>query len=115
LGEIVSPAESLAKTEIGEFEMSGFEEDVVRFDVAVQDEVLAEGSHGDDELSEYYQGLPLGQAVALSDEGFESAPLAVLIDEVDVVIGLDHLHELDHVEVGLEQTQRVDLVAGELG
>lgn len=59
--------------------------------------MLVQGTHGQDELSKDNEGLSLGQAVALLDEGLEGAALTILINQVDVIVRLDHLHELHHV------------------
>jgi hypothetical protein len=47
------------------------------------------------------------------DEVFEGAAFAVLVDEVDVVVGFDHLHEVYHVDVVLEELQGFEFVAGQ--
>jgi hypothetical protein len=85
--------ELLAETEICEFEYSVFEENVGGFQIAVENMGVVEGGEGVSHLLEDLYCLLFGKFSSLLEELCESAAIAVLVDEVEVVGGLKHLFE----------------------
>ena len=87
--------------------MTGLKEDIIRLDIAMEDMDVIERAEGIDKLLEDLECLLFGEVPLGSDIVLESAAFAVLIDQVDVLVGLDHLDKLDDVEVVLEQLEGV--------
>ena len=80
----------------------------------MHDVVLVEDLEGVDELLEDEQRLLFGDDAVLAEDALEGAAVAVLVDEVEVVGGLEHVDVLDDVLVLLDVGEDVDLVDGAL-
>ena len=90
------------------------EEDVVWLKIPVHDVVLVEDLEGVDELFENEKGLFFGYDSVLAEHALEGASVAVLVDEVEVVGGFEHVDVLDDVLIFLYVREDVDLVNGTL-
>lgn len=86
------------------------EEDVVGLDVPVHD--ITAGQHFErlHDLLEEEQSPLLGKWTFLLHQFVESAPVAVLIDEVEVIGSLEHVDVLDDVGAGLQRGEDVDFI-----
>lgn len=80
----------------------------------MHDVVLIEHLEGVDELFEDEKGLSFGNDPLFSEHSFESAAVAVLVDEVEVVGSFEHVDILDDVLIFLDICQDVDFVDGAL-
>ena len=78
----------------------------------MHDVVLVEFLEGFEELLEVEEGFGFGEEFAFFEEGFDGAPIAVLVDEVEVVGSFEGFDELDDVVV-FEGGEDVDFVDGE--
>jgi hypothetical protein len=86
------------------------EKNIVGFQITMHDIVLIESLEGLEKLPEDEQGLFLFEHIVFSEESLESAAIAVLVDEVEVVLGLEHVEVGDDVLVLLDICQNVDLI-----
>ena len=76
----------------------------------MHDVVFVEDLEGVDELLEDEQGGFFRHHPILPEHAFEGAAVAVLVDEVEVVGGLEHVDVLDDMLVLLDIGQNVDFV-----
>ena len=81
--------------------MTGFKKNVVGFNIPMQNMQLIERPECIDDLFENPESLFFWQMAFSSDEVFQGSSLAKLIHQVYVVVGLDHLHKVDHIDVRL--------------
>lgn len=110
LGHVLGRVEVLAEAEVPELDDAVVEEDVVGLHVAVHDVVLVEDLEGLKHLLEDEEGLLLGELLLLGEESLEGAAVAVLVDEVEVVGGLEHVVVADDVRVDFDVAEDVDFV-----
>ncbi len=68
----------------------------------MHDVVFIEDLEGVDELFEDEEGLFFGHHSILPQHAFEGTAVAVLVDEVEVVWGLEHVDVLDDMLVFLD-------------
>ena len=80
----------------------------------MHDVVLVEHLEGVDKLFEDEQGLFLNDDFVLPEKALEGAPVAVLVDEVEVVGRLEHIDVLDDVLILLDVGEDVYLIDGAL-
>lgn len=114
MSEVLNVLHPLAETKIGQFEMPRFYQYVIGLNVSMKDLIVDQGFEGVHELLEVEEGLFLGESPESSDFLVQSASFTVLIDQINVVRGLDHLHKSDDVDVVLDGHQGVYLVLGAL-
>lgn len=72
--------------------------------------VFIENLESINELLEDEQRLFLGNYPVLPQHAFQGASVAVLVDEVEIVGGFEHINVLDNVLVLLYIGQNVDLI-----
>jgi hypothetical protein len=90
------------------------QQNIAWLDVPMHDVVLGEGLKGLEHVHEVQQCFGLSEMPVVLDEPFQCAPIAVLIDEVVVIDGLEDLHELDDMVVLLDFGEGLDFVDGAL-
>lgn len=78
----------------------------------MHDVVLIEYLEGIDELLEYFECFLFLDDSIFAEYAFKSAPVAVLVDEVEVVGSLEHVYVLDDVLILLYIGQDIDFVDG---
>ena len=104
--------ETFAEAEITNFEDAIVEEDVIGLEVPMHDVVLVEDLEGFEELFEDEEGFFFLEGVFLPEEPLQSAAVAVLVDEVEVVLGFEHVVVGDDVFVFLDVGEDVNFVDG---
>ena len=82
--------------------MARFEKNVVWLYISMEDIVLAQGFESVDDLLEDSKSLLFWYFTSLPDKILQCAFVAVLIDEVDIVVGFDHFDEVDDIDVVFE-------------
>jgi len=102
--------EGLAEAEISQLDGAVVEQQVFGFEVAVHDAVPVEQAEGTGDLHQKLESSGNGERAALSEKLFKSAAVAVLIDEVVVIGGFEHVDVADDVGMGVERGENVDLV-----
>ena len=78
----------------------------------MHDVVSGQNFEGFDDLPEVNETLFFGEGSLLLHKFIEGASVAELVDEVEVVGGLEHVDVFDDVGAGLEGGEDVDLVDG---
>ena len=101
----------LAEPKIGYLDDPVMEQNVVGLEIPVQDLFFVEQLEGRPELVKYLEGVILRQSFFDLDIVAQSAPIAVLVDQVVVVGGPQHLIEPDDVGMA-DLGQNIDLVVG---
>ena len=86
------------------------EEDIVRFHIPVHNVVFIEDLEGLKQLLEDEEGIGLREFSLLTQQVLKSASVAVLVDEVEVIGGFEHVEIFDDVGVGLNIGEDVDFV-----
>lgn len=86
------------------------DQNIIGLDVSMHDVGSGEHLEGLDDLPEVDEGALFGEGSLLLDKFVERAPVAELIDEVEVVGSLEHVDILDDVGAALEGRQDVDLI-----
>lgn len=82
--------------------MPGFEKDIIRFYITMQYMQLVQRSKCIDQLLKNPQSLLFREMPPGPDKLLQRAPLAVLINEINIPICLDHLHKLDNINIILQ-------------
>jgi hypothetical protein len=103
----------LTEPKIRNFDNTVMEEDVGGFEVPMQYFFSVKELKGRTELREDFDGFLFGEFLLGFDEVGKGAAIAELVYEVDVVVGSEHLDELDDVGV-TDFGEDADLVVGEL-
>ena len=78
------------------------EEDIVRLHVAVHDVVLVKHLEGLQQLFQNEHGLLLGKFDLFGQQILQGPSVAVLVNEVEVVAGLQHVKVANYVRVMLD-------------
>ena len=78
----------------------------------MHDVVLIEYLESIDELLEYFECFLFLDDSIFAEYAFKSAPVAVLVDEVEVVGSLEHVYVFDDVLILLYICQDIDFVDG---
>jgi hypothetical protein len=107
---VFSGLEALAEAEVSQFDFPVAEEDVLGLYVSVHDVVPVEHLECLQQLPEGLQGFFFGEGSFFFDDLVEVAPVAVLVDEVVVVPGLEVVLVPDYVLAGRNGRKGVDLV-----
>lgn len=110
--DLILGLEGLAEAEVGQLDGAVVQQQVFWFEVAVHDAVPVQQAEGIGDLREELERGGEGEGAALAEKLFESAAVAVLIDEVVVIGGFEHVDVADDVRVGVEGGEDVDLVEG---
>ena len=90
------------------------EQDVAGLDIAVDEALGVDRSIPMDYLFEEAHCSALLEFALSAQDLAEGAPLAELGDDVDAVLGLDHMLQLEQVAVSAQGLQRLDLGLGHL-
>ena len=86
------------------------EEDIVRFHIPVHNVVFIEDLEGLKQLLEDEEGIGFWEFTLLAQQVLKSASVAVLVDEVEVIGGFEHVEIFDDVGVGFDIGEDVDFV-----
>lgn len=107
--------EWLAEPEISEFETAIMNQNVVGLQVPMHYIVLAQDAETLEYLPQELDGFLLGESALPLEEHVESAAIAKLVDEIEIICGLKHVDVLDdEVRFLLELRQNVHFVDGAL-
>lgn len=87
---------------------------IIWLHVTMHDIVFVKNLEGLKELFENEQSLWFAKFFLLGQQIFKGAPVAKLIDEVEVVGGFEHVIVSDDVRVGFDAAENVDFVDGAL-
>lgn len=90
--------------------MAWFEENVVWFDISMEDMVFIQWFECWDELPEDFDRLSLRDPFFRFDEILQSTTFTVFVHQVNEMVCLDHLHKFDNVDIFLEQFDRFNLI-----
>lgn len=80
----------------------------------MHDIVFIEDLEGIDELFEDEEGLSFGDNSLFSEHSFEGSSIAVLIDEIEVIGGFEHIDIFDDMLIFFNIGEDIDLVDGAL-
>lgn len=86
------------------------QEDVVWFDITVHYIVLGEHFEGLDNLAKVTQCPLLWERPFAEHQLVQGAPIAILVDEIEVVSSLEHVNILDDEGAALQRGQYVDFI-----
>lgn len=76
----------------------------------MEDVKLVENFEGVEEVGDEFNGLLFGDGALLADFGLEGTPVAVLVHEVMIILGLDELVEADDLLAGPHLGEHGDFV-----
>lgn len=114
VGKVARGVEDLGDAEVAEADAAIFEEDVLRFEVAVEDLLLMKVEEGEGHLGEPVDDLRLGEAFLVSNFLVNVASLAVDHDDVEILLAVEE-GVLVGDDVGVaELLEEADLVLGVL-
>lgn len=88
------------------------EEDVIGFEISMHDVVLVEDLEGFKELFEDEECFPLFEGVLFSEEAFKGAPIAILVDKVEVILCFEHIVVGDDMFVLFDVGEDIDFMDG---
>jgi hypothetical protein len=110
LGKFIGIFQRFTKSKISNFDITIIHENVIWLDISVHDIATRKNLECLDNLLEVEENSLLGEGSLLLHEFIESSTVAVLIDEVEVVGGFEHIDVLDDVGAALEGGKNVNFI-----